>query len=237
MKIKLLFCILFISGITKVSFAQVNDAQLWQNINVEKNLTQRILVRVNEEGRVTENFTRPSFIYLDFGATYKLNKHLHITLAYVWVEKRLVTEFWSTRHQGYLDFTFRKKIHQFQINYRLMFLGQVKDYYTSQNGKLIDYYFRNKLTIKYEKNFRYVPYIASELYYWINKPDISNRYGFNRVRYFAGIFYHPNLINEFEAYYLIEQQFNTNNSPEGNSYSNLNPPHNWVVGLGYTHTF
>ena len=218
--------------------AQINDAQLWENINIEKKITQHLSVpHVIQEGRITENLTRPSFNYFDVGVSYKINKHIHVTLAYVWTEKRQLTEFWSTRYQAYGDLTFRKKIHKFQLNYRLMFLGQVKDYYTSENGKDIDYYIRNKITIKYDKHFKYSPYIAAELYYLENKADVHLQYHFNRVRYFAGVFYRPDLVNEFEAYYLIERQFNVNNTPTGNNYDNLDPLHNWVIGVGYAHTF
>jgi len=206
--------------------AQYNDAQLWENINVEKNITPKLLARINQEGRVTENLTIPSFNYFDIGLCYKVNKHIHITLAYVWEVKRQFDESWSTRHQAYLDVTLRKKIKSFMFTDRQMLMWQVKDYFTSQYGKIPDYYLRNKFTIKYEKFFKIVPYLAEETYFLTSGPNDGTRDSFNRMRYFAGILYHPNLINEFEVYYLIEHQFNI-----------VNPPTNWVIGLGYTHTF
>lgn len=225
MKIKLFF-ILFIYGISKISVAQVNDAQFWENINFEKFIRPKLVARINHEGRISENFTRPSFYYFDIGLNYKINKHIHATLAYVWGEKRKLDDTWSKRNQAYFDFTFRQKIKGFLLCDRQMFLWQVKDYFTSRNGHLPDYYLRNKITIKWCKTFRFQPYVASEIYYQMYGPDIPWQFHFNRIRYFAGIFYHPNLINEFEAYYLIDHHFNINN-----------PPTNWVIGLGYTHVF
>lgn len=198
MKRKLLFCILFIT-INKIAFAQI-----WENVNAEKNITAKLGARINQEARITENFSRPSFNYFDVGLNYKINKHVHATLAYVWVEKRQLNDTWSTRHQAYLDFTFRKKFKGFLLSDRQMFLWQVKDYYSSRDGRLPDYYFRNKATIRWDKTFRFQPYSAAEIYYQTYGPNNPWQFHFNRIRYFAGVFYHPNLINEFEAYYLIE---------------------------------
>lgn len=221
-RIKILF---FLSVLALRSFAQMNDAQFWENINIEKNINPRFIVRLNQEGRLTENFTSPSFNYFDIGCMYKAGKHVHLTLAYVWEEKHLYTGIWSMRHQAYTALTLRKSVGDFSFNYRVMTLLQVKDVNTSADGRFPDYYLRNKITVKYDRSFRYCPYIASELYYKINSTEVQ-AYHFDRVRYFAGMFYRPNKINEFELYYLIEQHMNERNAQR-----------NWVVGLGYTHSF
>jgi hypothetical protein len=226
MKKKLLFCFLFLFRITHIAFAQINDAQVWENVNVEKIISQKFSARINQEGRITENFSRLGFSYLDVGVNYKINKHIHATLAYVWVEKKQLDDTWSARHQAYIDFTFRKKIKGFLVADRQMFLWQVKDYFSSATGRIPDYYLRNKITIRWDKTFKFQPYAAAEIYYRTYGPNDSWQFHFNRIRYFAGVFYHPNLINEFEAYYLIEHHFNI-----------IAPPTNWVIGLGYTHTF
>jgi|GEM_PF-387791 len=217
------------------SFAQINDAQFWENINIEKKLTQQLTVRAVQEGRFTENFTRPSFNYFDVGFNYKINKHLHATLAYVWVEKRQLNDLLSTRHQAYTDLTIRKKFNNFLFSDRQMFLWQVKNYYTSPLGKFNDFYFRNKITIRYDKYFKVAPYIASEIYYRVYGPSEYMQYHFNRIRYFGGVFYRPDLINEFELYYLIQHQFDRYNAPQNNN--NLAKTNYWIIGLGYSHSF
>ena len=157
MKKKLLFCFIAMLFLRHAVQAQFNDAQLWENINIEKNLSPRLLARINQEGRTTDNFSRFSFNYFDMGLTYKINKHIHATLAYVWVEKQQKDDAWSTRHQAYADITLRQKFKGFMITDRQMFLWQVKDYFSSANGRIPDYYLRNKITIKYEKNFKIEP--------------------------------------------------------------------------------
>src|SRR5438093_218498 len=106
---KMFFFFLVIFGFRQYDFAQNNDAQLWENIILEKNISQKLSARIVQQGRITENISKPSYNYFDCGFNYKINKHVHATIAYVWVEKRQQTDFWSTRHQAYAALTFRKK--------------------------------------------------------------------------------------------------------------------------------
>src|SRR4051812_27780192 len=78
-------------------YAQVNDAQVWENVNVEKVFTPKLTARLIQEGRVTDNFSNFSFNYFDAGVNYKFNKRFHGALAYVWVEKQRLDEVWSAR--------------------------------------------------------------------------------------------------------------------------------------------
>lgn len=238
MKNKLLFFLLFLLALNKSSYSQspaINDAQLWENIYVEKNINKRFIARINEEGRITNNITSPSFIYADMGVNFKLNKHFHFELAYVLTEKQRTSETWSTRHQAYLSMTIRKKFTNIMLDDRNMFQWQVQDIYSSPTGRYAQYYIRNKFSIKYEKYFKLQPYLAEETYYFINQPYTYWQYNFNRIRYFVGCFYNVNLANQWELYYMLENNFN-----QTNPYSNTptpNPQNNWVIGVGYSHTF
>ncbi len=235
---KVFVCCLFFLSISSFVTAQspaVNDAQVWENIYLEKNITPKLIARINEEGRITENMSKPSFIYADVGFNYKLNKHFHFTLAYVLTEKEQKTETWSTRHQAYVSMTIRKKFKNFVFDDRQMLQWQVQDVHSSRAGKYPEYYLRNKFTIKYEKYFKFQPYISEEVYYYMNQPNVYWTYDFNRVRYFAGLYYNPNIINQWEIYYLFENNFNQI-SPSRTKVA-ANPQNNYILGLGYSHSF
>jgi hypothetical protein len=208
-----------------------NDAAFWQNIYLEKKIAKHTIFRINEEGRLTNNFTRPGFVYLDAGINYKLNKHIHLCLAYVFNEKKQKTDFWSTRHQIYFSCTLKKSIHYTTFDYRTMAQWQVKDVRSSANGRYPEYYLRGKTTIKYERHFKLQPYVANEVYYFLTQRDAPSIYHFNRSRYFAGIYYHPDLKNEFELYYLFENNFNITRR---SSSSAINPQNNYIIGIGYS---
>jgi hypothetical protein len=206
----------------RYSFSQYNDAQLWENIYLEKDITQRLTVHVNEEGRITENMTRPSYIYTDWGITYKVNKHLHFTVAYVPILKKQINDFISFRHQLYCAFTLKKKIERFVFYDRQMFQIQYNDINRTPNWDIPTYYLRNKVTIKYiTKRRHYVPYIAEEYYFHWNN-STRNGTQSDRMRFYVGSFYKKDRVNEFELYYLIEPHYH------------ITPPFtNWIIGFGY----
>jgi len=228
MKVRLIIrLVLILLGSSKCITAQVQDAQLWENIGIEKYINPRLYVHVIQQGRISENYSLPHYNDFDMGINYKINKHVHAAFAYVWGQKKKWNnDYWSTRQQAYFDLTFREKFKGFLFCDRQMVSGQVVDYFTSINGKIPTYYLRNKLTIRYEKNFRLAPYIASEIYYNVNGLYDNWQYRFNHIRYFAGVFYRPDSVNEFEIYYLIDNHINTKT-----------PTLNWVIGLGYTFCF
>jgi len=235
---KKLALVLFIASQSIKMIAQspaLNDAEVWENIYLEKNITPKLVARINEEGRVTDNMAHPSFIYADVGFNYKLNKHVHLALAYVLTQKQQKNETWSTRHQAYFSVTLKKKFKNFVFDDRSMFQWQVQDVYSSPTGRYAEYYLRNKFSIKYEKFFKIQPYLAEEVYYYINQPYVYWLYDFNRVRYFAGVYYNISLINQWELYYLFENNFNQISTSQ--TKVAINPQNNFILGLGYSHTF
>jgi hypothetical protein len=221
--ILLLNCVLCF---TQKNIAQVNDAALWENIYLEKNIRPKLLIHLNHEGRITNNITQFHFAYADLGITYKFNKSFHVSLDYVIIEKKLINknqmEVLSTGHQFYVALTYKKKIKPFVFSFREILQAQYQDVYSSDKGKVPGTYARSKITVKYDLN-RFTPYIAGEIYYKLYNPRI---YQANRYRCFAGIFYQLNKINELELYYLFEKHFNENN-----------PKTNYVIGVGFSHFF
>jgi hypothetical protein len=203
-----------------------NDAQFWENIYIENDLTQRWAIHINQEGRITNNFSTPNYIYLDLGLTYKINKHIHCSVAYVPIAKKLETGFVSLRHQLYIDAVVRYKFGNFIVYDRQMLQNQYNDILHSSDWNIPDYYLRNKVTVKYKTDNRFIPYAAEEVYFeWNN--HIANSNHIDRMRFFAGCFYKIDNINELEAYYLVEPHFHTSDPP----YTN------WIIGLGFSHVF
>ena len=205
--------------------AQINDAQLWENIEVTKKFSKTWAFHFNHEGRIVNNFSEFHYAYGDFGIVRKFSKSLKMSLNYVLVWKKTDSHD-SWRHQYYVSLTYNKDfLDHFNISLREEFQTQYQDIYSSELGKYPEHYLRSKATITYDPVYypfyKIQPYIASEIYY---HTDANDKYGpeFNRIRYFAGLFYHINKISDLELYYLYELHFNINN-----------PPHNYVIGIGY----
>jgi hypothetical protein len=205
----------------------IKDAQLWENFNVDKKLSRNITARFSHEGRFTNNDSRLTYLYGDFGMEYKFPRtHFSLTLDYVYIrklnQKWQMPEYWDNRHQYYLAAMWSKKVSQFEFHDRQMLMGQVKDVYSSLSGKIPDWYLRNKVTIKYNFNFYWSVYAAEELYWHIPAPAPDPSPHIDRMRYFIGGYFRPNKRSEFEIYYLIEQHMNV-----------VNANHNFILGLGY----
>ena len=208
-----------------------DDAQFWENINAGKSLTRNLDARFSHEGRFTSNASRLTYFFGDFGLEYHFPKtHFSLVLDYVLirklVEKQQKPQYWSTRHQFYTAVMWKKKLGDFELHDRQMIMSQVKDIHSSTDGKIPDWYLRNKLTVKYNFNFYWSVYAAEELYWHVNTPQPDALPHVNRMRYFIGGFYRPDKRNEFELYYLVEQHMHE-----------ADPPRNFVIGAGYTFSF
>jgi hypothetical protein len=205
--------------------AQVNDAEFWENFNVEHKLSPALTARFSHEGRFTDNYSRLTYFFEDVGMEYKIPKtHFGMLADYVYIRKHVPENYWSNRHQFYTAITYAHKLGPIQLHDRQMLMAQVKDVKSSANGKVPDWYLRNKLTAKYSFNFYWSVYVAEELYWHVHTANDGAAHT-NRVRYFAGMFFRPDKRSEFELYYLIEQHMNI-----------ANPNHNYVFGAGYTLT-
>jgi hypothetical protein len=205
-----------------------NDAALWMNAYLEKKLGSRFNVHLNEVLRFNHNITRYYYSYTDVGVTYKIKDWWHATLDYVYVTNdaptnNFTSEYLSIRQQLYFDMTFKYDYGDFRLNYRTMVQGQVKDYNSSKKGYIPNWYYRNKLTLKYTLSRRITPYVASEIYYHF-ATNLGDE--FDRVRYFAGFFYHIYSHSDLELYYMIQKQFQV-----------FQPSTDYVIGLGYAHYF
>ena len=207
----------------------INDAGLRANVYIEKKITSKWSLHLKNQGRVNQNITRFYYAYADIGITYKFNKHIKVMFAYVLREKRLKTDFWSTRHRAYVAIVLKQKIGSFEISDRIMTQVQYSNIYSCKDGMLPDYRLRNKITIKYNHNSRFTYYIASEANYKLNsyyKTHLPQGKQFDRMRYFAGTIYELNKRSKIELYYLYENNFNINK-----------PTNNFVTGIGYAHSF
>jgi hypothetical protein len=206
-----------------VAQAQNNDAALWTNIYLEKKMTKKFNSHLNLLSRFTENYSQLGYAYADLGVTYKVAKFMNVTFDYVYIKKRKLDGFYSTRNQFYFNLLFKYNIRRCRISYRTMIQTQYKDITTGGKNDVLTYIFRNKITARYEISKYFTPYIAHEFYYQFNRN--SENY-FYRSRSFIGVFYTFSKNSNIELYYVFQKGFNVK-SPE-NVYA---------LGIGYSHLF
>ena len=202
--------------------AQYNDLGLWQNLTLEKKINQKWIAHISERVRFNNNISQLYYIDCDMGITYRLNKKIHFSLDYVYIDRLSSTQQFGSRHQYYFNIVAKKKWNNLSLSYRGMIQMEYRQFLSSENGLVPDFIERNKFTLKYKTPF-FTPYLASEIYLQLTGPYAML---FNRNRYFVGTFYQLNKVDELEFYFLYEH-----------NYMNVNPPQKYVIGIGFSHTF
>lgn len=233
-------------SINIIGFAQVysfNDAQVWFNLYLEKRVTNKFLIHLNQQDRWTQNVSRFNFAYTDMGITYKITKNIKILADYVFTQKRLYTvsenmsPLFGTIHQYYIAMTFKRDFGRLRLMYRNMYQFQFNSPFTSYYGLIPFDYDRNKFIIKYEFNKYFTFYGAEELYVPLNSPQIK---GIDRSRTFFGVFYNIFRHQQLELYFMYQDRLQNGTWFKQNNYYN---DYNYVLekdfvyGIGYSFDF
>ncbi len=204
-------------------FAQVNDARLWASVNIEKKITSSFSFTISEEIRMNENISEVGSFFTDAGFRYKINKLIRISANYRFTNNRQLDNSYSQRHRYYFDLSLRKKIKPVTFTFRTRFQSQYTDINCSPDWQVPEYYTRNKLTMDFDLDKKYSPFISAEAY----TPLFSgNGLYIDNVRYCAGFDYQFNRAHEIELFYMLQKEYNVNN-----------PQNDYIVGIGYYFTF
>lgn len=202
--------------------AQVNDAGLWLNINVEKKINKRFKVAIAEEIRFRENITMVGQFFTDVSLQYKITKGLLVSGSYRFIMRQNLDFYYEARQRFYADLTYKQGVQKFDFTIRTRVQDQDR-YNTSPDETNIQVlYWRNKFSVKYDfKDFN--PFVSFEVYYPLNRPKGNVIDG---LRYQAGTDYKINKHNAVSVYYLIDQTIQLNN-----------PYHSYVIGVDYNYAF
>jgi hypothetical protein len=208
-----------------MAFAQaVNDAGLWVTINLEKKINKRLELFLTQEYRRNENLTRTNLFYTDIGIAVKPMGFMKVSLSYRSIQKYEKEEIYNFRHRITLDVVLKKKVGKFTFSARERLQTQVREVYSSETGKLPEWYFRQKVEVKYDLDKPIKPYAGVEFRYQLHDPrNMELNHSWNRVRYTMGLDYKINEKNSCSLYYLIQNGFNV-----------ATPQNSFIIGVSYT---
>lgn len=199
--------------------SQVNDAGLWLTLGAEKKISQKFSTQLTQCFRLNENYSELGTSFTEIGLKYKLAKKLSITGTYRFAQKRKVNDFYSLRHRYNIDLGYKFKVKKVSITLRERFQSSYKDVGRREKGNVPANYFRSKITLQYNLNKKYTPFVSGELFYEI-KQYIDN------MRFKAGFDYEFNKLSSLNVYYMIDKEINVKN-----------PWTNYVLGIGYNYSF
>lgn len=221
-----LFLLFLKSGVSSFAQSQPEDAGMWNTFSIEKEFTKKFSVGIDEELRLRDNFSRLNLLYTNLGVSYKVIKGIKVSLIYRSIEKYLGdNRTFSYRNRLMLDISYRYKISELTFAYRSRLQSEVRDYYSSQKGKIPEWFWRNKFEFKYDIK-KYTPYLGTEIRYQIKDPrNPETNEGWHRLRVYWGVDYNINKRNSVGVYYLIQRE-----------YGVYNPQNFYILGLQYSLT-
>ena len=207
--------------------AENNDFGVWTTLSLDKKLKGKFSLNLTEEIRFFQNAQRLNLAYTNIGLGYKLNKSFKVAIVYRFLQKYQDQNTFSWRHRIYADLQYKQKFYPFTIAYRARIQSQVRDYYSSDDGKIPERYWRNKFDLKYELGHGLSPYLAAEFrYQFKNDRNKSANNKFNRGRYYVGCQYAYSERKTFDLYFMNQREFNVNN-----------PERNYIIGFEYNYAF
>ena len=203
--------------------SQVNDAQLWLSVNIEKKLSPALTVAFTEEMRMNENMTEAGTIFSDLGISYRFFKRFKLGASYRFSLKRRPDDTYKQFNSWYVDASCREKFKPVTLVLRLRYQSRYAEAFTFDNTGLPKNHFRVKLTAKYDLHQKFEPYLCAETYFRTGVPASQS---FDQLRLCAGIEYSFNRMHMIDLHYLICREYNV-----------ANPETDYVIGVGYYFTF
>lgn len=201
------------------SFCQVNDAGLWSSLSIEKKFSDKVSASLSEEFRFNENISELSSFFTDAGIAFKFNDDVKISGCYRFISKRKTEDYYSFRHRIYFDIVFRRKIKKLTPAIRLRLQEQQTDIYSSDAGKIPEWYLRPKISFRYNLKGKFTPYLASEFFYHFAGKVFDN------ARNTVGVERKINNKLDLDLFFLHQREFNVDNP----TYDYI-----WGIGLNYS---
>ncbi len=209
------------------SYSQSKDFGAWTTLSLDKKLNGKFSASLSEELRFFHNLQRYNLSYTNLGVSYKLTKSVKFAVVYRFLQKYQDQNTISWRHRLYVDAQFKQKYYPITVVYRARLQSQVRDYYTSRDGKFPEKYWRNKFDVRYEIGKGFSPYLAAEFrYQFMNDRNKSANNKFNRGRYYVGCQYQHSDSKTIDFYFMHQREFNVNN-----------PERNYILGIEYAYSF
>lgn len=221
--VRLLMFLAFTAGLLLSTplMSQVNDAGLWTSMSFDAKVVKKLSLTLSQEFRFNENITELGTSFTESGLTYKLNKHLQIAVNYRFTQQRKLNNYYTLRNRFYADFKYNHKIKPFALSWRARFQNQIADLGRASDGGVPEYYFRNKLSAKWDFNKPFEPYISFELFSPLKFP---RTHAFDNMRGTAGVEYEFSKHHKIDVYYMIQRELNVSN-----------PETDFIIGLGYAY--
>jgi len=223
----LLPAILILLALARQAAGQQDDMCLWSKFSIEKSLSSRYSVFITQEFRLRENLTRPDELYIEAGGSVKAGKGLKFTLGYRFSGNYDNQKYYSLgmryHHRGFVDLDYKVRRGQFTFNFRARLQAEYKNIYSSDKGKVPEWYWRDKFEVKYRAG-RFEPYVGIEPHFQIMDPrNPTGNFTINRLWVIAGIDVSIVKHQTLGIYYMIQREWKM-----------VTPQNKYIIGIEYS---
>ena len=190
---RLLFITSLLLAVYFTSQAQTNFG-LWTNIAIEKELSEKFELQLEEEARFENNPFKLDRLITEISANYKVNKYYKLSLSYrfsYYLDGNIGNRITLSNNVKY-------KIEDFTLHYRF---NLQTDFNTS---KAIAYKVRNRIGLDYKINKKWETGIKTELFYSIYYYENM----FDRYRISYGVDYKINKHHKISPGIMFQSDFN-----------------------------
>ncbi len=189
--------------------AQRSDFGLWNTFSVNKDITDKFTVGIDQELRLRDNLTTLHMLYTNVGVSYKFSDNFKASLVYRFIDRHKEDLTWGIRHRIFTDLTFKVKPGDFNIAYRARFQAEWRTVgYSREFGNIPEIFWRNQVKIQYKATNDLEPYVGTEVRWQLQNPRIPYHQTIDRARYFAGVNYEINKHNVIGTYFLVQKEVN-----------------------------
>jgi len=203
---------------------QEQDMELWTSVELEKKVSKKVRISLEEELRFNDNISRFNKFYSNLGLSYRINKFVRVGCNYRFEQKKQPENYYSTRHRLSAELILRYKVNRFRISCRNRYQQKYADINSSDDGLIPRSYTRSRIQVEYNiRKNPLTPYISYEFYYKVNNVE-DNEIDTNR--YTAGLEYPLNKRNDLDIFFRIAEQVNVNK-----------PVTSSIIGVSYSFSF
>lgn len=226
-------CILAFHGLLCLSQNYNNDAQIRLGVSVEKKLSKRFSLYVQQQDRITNNVSEFHRASGTAGLSVGITRNIRLYADYTRIYRRNgdVIEAMN-RYSAALGL--KKDFGRWRFSYR----NKVQFRYQAENSEQtneLHLYDRNKVEARYHLNKRLAFYLAEEVYIPLNSESTT---GIERSRSYAGMLFNTFKHQQIEVYFLYQAQLQQNDwFKQRKSYPGDPLKRYYVYGINYNIEF
>jgi hypothetical protein len=194
------------------SYSQSSDMGLWTSLQIEKDLSKKWSLGIEQEIRLKENCAQVDELYTEIEGHYKFLPGLKAGLGYRFIEKVDFEKYYSNYlrfgHRLFGELIYKYRIRSLTFLFRTRGESEIKYVYSSEKGKIPRWAWKNKFEIKY-RLMRFEPYFGTELRYQFTDPrHPESNFSLNRIWIYGGVDISLIPDHTIGVYYLYQKEWN-----------------------------